>query len=221
VNGLAQRYGGASAQPVTGGWAVNGNEARTVFETVTVEPGFKILLSVLEADSEAAFVHLQKVITHAIEVFKLPAQFVHVERIVTEALHFDASTFNFCGTVPETNQMENRDMTTRPQGLLPFTEMVLDEIESTGFAIPQIEAHDESDPEEPDLIWGELTPHLELSDGEYLRIDCEAGEYCSALGMRGCSGGDPTFGGYSFLAPTKENAKLVAAEFIKYFTRKG
>ncbi len=105
VNDLAQLYGGASAQPITGGWAVNGNEARTVYKTVTVEPGFKISLSVLEADSEAAFAHLQRVITHAIEVFKLPAQFVHVERIVTEALHFDASTINFCGTVPETNQM--------------------------------------------------------------------------------------------------------------------
>lgn len=114
-------------------------------------------------------------------------------------------------------------MTTQPQGLWPFTEMVLEEIGRSGFEIPKIEAHDASDLEEPDLIWGELTPHLELSEGEYLAISHEpiAEEFYSNLGTRGCSGGDPSFGGYSCLAPTKENAKLVADEFIEYFTRKG
>lgn len=111
-------------------------------------------------------------------------------------------------------------MMERPDGLWPFTEMVLDEIESTGFVVPRIEAHSASDPEESDFIWGELTPHLELSEGEYLSIDCEAGEYCSQLGMRGCCGGDPTYGGFNFLEPTRENARKVAAEFISYFTRK-
>ena len=97
--------------------------------------------------------------------------------------------------------------------------MVLDEIERSGFEIPKIEAHDSSDLEEPDLIWGELTPHLELSDGEYLAISYEpiAEEFYSNLGTRGCSGGDSSFGGYSCLAPTADNAKLVSTEFIEYF----
>lgn len=111
-------------------------------------------------------------------------------------------------------------MIARPEGLWPFTEMVLDEIQASGFDIPRIEAHDASDPEGVDFIWGELTPHLSLSEGSYLRIDCEFGEYFSDLGTRGCCGGDPTFGGYSFLAPTKENARKVASEFLEYFSRK-
>lgn len=111
-------------------------------------------------------------------------------------------------------------MIRRPDGLWPFTEMVLDKIEEAGCPVLKIEAHDPEDPEEPDFLWGELTPHLELSEGEYMRIDQEAGEYCSELGMRGCCGGDPTYGGYSFLQPTEENASLVAAEYVKYFTRK-
>lgn len=119
--------------------------------------------------------------------------------------------------------MGKRQMTTRPQGLWPFTDMVLGEIERSGFEIPKIEAHDALDPEEPDLIWGELTPHLQLSEGDYLAISLEpiAEEFCSNLGTRVCSGGDPSFGGYSCLAPTRENAKLVAEEFIEYITRKG
>ncbi|MDC9612135.1 hypothetical protein, partial [Pseudoalteromonas sp. GABNS16H] len=76
INDLARRYGGASAQFITGGWAVNGNERKTEYDSVTVEPGFKVSLSVLEADSETAFAHLQKAITRAIGAFNLPAQFV-------------------------------------------------------------------------------------------------------------------------------------------------
>jgi hypothetical protein len=111
-------------------------------------------------------------------------------------------------------------MLTRPKGLLEFTEMVLDIIDNSSVKPLKIEAHDQNDPESPDFIWGSLTPHLSLSKGEYLRIDQEAGQYSSDLGMRGCCGGDPTYGGYSFLLPTPENAKLVANEFIEYFGRK-
>ncbi|WP_273209015.1 hypothetical protein [Marinobacter subterrani] len=96
---LAQLYGGVSIQPVTGSWAVNGNAEQAKYNTIAVEPGFKVSLSVLESESEPAYTHLQQVLADAIRAFRLPAQFVHVERTATEALHFDASTLNYCGTI--------------------------------------------------------------------------------------------------------------------------
>lgn len=108
----------------------------------------------------------------------------------------------------------------RPAGLWPFTVMVLDEIERIGCPVVKIEAHDAADQEEPDFLWGELTPHLELSEGEYMRIDQEAGEFSTAFGMRGCCGGDPTWGDdLRFLRPTAENAALVARAYCDYFTQ--
>jgi hypothetical protein len=112
-------------------------------------------------------------------------------------------------------------MTKRSDGLWPLTEMVLREIELTGFVIPKIEAHDPDDIEGSDFIWGELTPHLELSEGEYMTVSHEFGKFCSDFGMRGCCGGDPTLmEGIRFAEPTNENARLIAKEFVEYFTRK-
>ena len=108
-------------------------------------------------------------------------------------------------------------MISTPDGLWPFTLMVVKAIEKKGGAPVLIEAHDQAEPEEPDFIWGELTPHLELSDGEYLRIDQEFGEYCACFGTRGCSGGDPTYEDMNFLAPTAENAGRVAIAFVEHF----
>lgn len=105
---------------------------------------------------------------------------------------------------------------TRPNGLWPFTEMVLNAIEQAGGSVPKIEAHDLAD--ESDFIWGELTPELKLTQGEYMIIDHEAGAYYVAFGTRGCCGGDPTFG-QCLLMPTEENATMLAARFKDYFTR--
>jgi len=107
-----------------------------------------------------------------------------------------------------------------PSGLWSFTEMVIAEIEKLAAKPLKIEVHDPAGDEESDFLWGDLTPHLELSEGEYLKIDQIGDECYSEFGTRGCCGGDPTFGGYSFLQPTKENALLVATEYIEYFTRK-
>lgn len=111
-------------------------------------------------------------------------------------------------------------MITRPSGLWPFTELVLDEIEKSGVPVFKLEEHDADDLEGADFIWGELPPHLSLSEGEYLRIDQVGDAYYSELGTRGCCGGDPTFGGFSNMEPSKENAIKVSAEYIEYFTRK-
>ena len=108
----------------------------------------------------------------------------------------------------------------RPEGLWPFTELVLDQIELLGCPVLKIEAHDPEDAEDPDFLWGKLTPHLQLSEGEYMKIDQEFERFSSALGMRGCSGGDPTWGGQLHLQPTVNNAALVAAEYCSYFTWK-
>lgn len=108
----------------------------------------------------------------------------------------------------------------RPEGLWPFTVMVLDQIDLIGSPVLKIEAHDASELEEPDLLWGLLTPHLELSEGQYMRINHEAGKFSAAIGMRGCSGGDPTWGDQSFLQPTIENAGLVAQSYYRYFANR-
>ena len=111
---------------------------------------------------------------------------------------------------------------TRPTGLWPFTEMVLDQIDQLGSTVLKIEAHAHSEPEEPDFIWGLLTPEAELSDGEYMQIDHEAGRYSAAFGMRGCSGGDPSWGDeeHRFIQPSPENAALVAKSYCDYFSKR-
>ncbi len=59
-----------------------------------------------------------------------------------------------------------------------------------------------------------------FSEGEYLKIYQCGDSYYSELGTRGCCGGDPTFGGYSDMEPTTQNASKVAEEYVQYFTRK-
>lgn len=108
----------------------------------------------------------------------------------------------------------------RPEGLWPFTVMVLDQIELIGNQVLKIEAHEPGDLDGVDFLWGTLTPHLELSEGEYMRIDQEFGEFSTAFGQRGCCGGDPTWGDdLRFLQPTTENVALVAHAFCDYFTQ--
>jgi len=106
----------------------------------------------------------------------------------------------------------------RPTGLWPFTVMVLDQIELIGCPVLKIDAHEERDLEGTDFLWGELTPHLELSEGEFMQIEHEDGLFSTAFGMRGCCGGDPTWGDdLRLLQPTTESAILVARAFCSYF----
>lgn len=54
-----------------------------------------------------------------------------------------------------------------------------------------------------------------------MTVSHEFGKFCSDFGMRGCCGGDPTLmEGIRFAEPTNENARLIAKEFVEYFTRK-
>ncbi|CRN66877.1 hypothetical protein PAERUG_P40_Scotland_4_VIM_2_09_12_04104 [Pseudomonas aeruginosa] len=105
----------------------------------------------------------------------------------------------------------------RPEGLWPFTEMVLDKIERFGCQVLKIEAHSADDPEEPDRLWGELTPHLDLSDGEYLLIDYDFGAFNVEFGARGCCGNDETWGEHSNLQASEDNAVMVAKAYCSYF----
>ncbi|PBV09237.1 hypothetical protein CJU35_05110 [Pseudomonas aeruginosa] len=57
----------------------------------------------------------------------------------------------------------------RPTGLWPLTELVLNHLEALCCPVLRIDAHDDDDG--ADFLWGELTPELELSAGEYMRID--------------------------------------------------
>ncbi|WP_157754435.1 hypothetical protein [Pseudomonas putida] len=107
--------------------------------------------------------------------------------------------------------------TDRPSGLWPFTEMVLNRLDALGCPVLRIDAHDDEDG--ADFLWGELTPELELSAGEYMRIDQYAGRYSMMFGQRAHFGGDPTWGdGYSHLLPSTEHASLVATEFCRHFS---
>nr|WP_073937513.1 hypothetical protein [Pseudomonas aeruginosa] len=105
----------------------------------------------------------------------------------------------------------------RPSGLWPFTDMVLNQLEALGSPVLRIDAHDDDDG--ADFLWGELTPELDLSAGEYMRIDQIGGLYSMAFGQRARFGGDPTWGdSNSHLSPTQEHAVLVATEFCRQFS---
>lgn len=106
----------------------------------------------------------------------------------------------------------------RPTGLWPLTELVLNHLDALGCPALMIDAHDDDDG--ADFLWGELTPELDLSAGEYMRIDQYAGRYSMAFGQRTRFGGDPTWGdGISHLLPTPENAALIATEFCRQFSK--
>lgn len=106
----------------------------------------------------------------------------------------------------------------RPIGLWPFTHLVLEQIEQRGGKVLKIEAHDEGDQEGADFIWGLLTPELQLSEGDYLKISSDFGLFYSEFGQRGCCGGDATWGERFHLAATDENAVLVAGDYLQQFS---
>lgn len=108
----------------------------------------------------------------------------------------------------------------RTTGLWPFTQLVLEQIELLGGKVLKIEAHDEEDQEDSDFLWGSLTPELQLSEGEYLQVSQEFERFYSAFGLRGCSGGDATWGDRNHMSPTAENAAVVAVDFMQQFSPK-
>lgn len=99
--------------------------------------------------------------------------------------------------------------------LWPFTTLVLKHLTALGVTPPRIEVH--QDEEGSDFIFGELTPELQLSEGEYIAIDAESGVYSYCFGTRGCSGGDPTYGGECYFSSTDEKALEVAKIFVEEF----
>ncbi|HBO2935104.1 TPA: hypothetical protein L4R50_000098 [Pseudomonas aeruginosa] len=95
--------------------------------------------------------------------------------------------------------------------------MVLTKLEALGCAPLRIDAHE--DEEDADFLWGELTPGLDLSAGEYMRIDQLAGLYSVAFGERNDFGGDPTWWeGDNQLEAIPEHASRVAIEFRRQFS---
>jgi len=103
-----------------------------------------------------------------------------------------------------------------PNGLYDFTVNILSELDQD-VVLPKIDAHDPDEEESPDFLWYKVTPHLALSDGEYMSITQEAGGYWVDFGMRGCCGGDPTWGDFDLMKATPENAKKVAADLASRF----
>jgi hypothetical protein len=100
-------------------------------------------------------------------------------------------------------------------GLYDFTLAVLAAYaEQGGAPLPKIEEHESGDAEGADFLWYQLTPELDLSEGEYIRISPEAGRYYVSAGMRGCCGGDPTFDGDFVVDSTPEGANKVALELL-------
>jgi len=101
--------------------------------------------------------------------------------------------------------------------LWPFTQLILEELKSMGVSVPRVDMHDVGDLEGSDFLFGELTPHLQLSEGEYMEIGQEQELYCYTFGTRGSSGGDPTYGGENYFKPTPEKARELALIFVKEF----
>lgn len=103
--------------------------------------------------------------------------------------------------------------------LWPVTAMIVQKIRCAGFNIPRLDAHEQGEPEGADFVFGEITPHLELSEGEYMSIDMEMGLFSYTFGTRGCCGGDPTYGGECYLEVSESNAENVARYFLRYFAQ--
>lgn len=101
--------------------------------------------------------------------------------------------------------------------LWTFSRLVLKELDTLGIKPPRIDEHDHDDKDGSDFIFGEVTPQLSLSEGEYMSIDQEQGLYSYTFGTRGCCGGDPTSGGECYFAPTEDKAKEIALAFKQYF----
>jgi hypothetical protein len=101
--------------------------------------------------------------------------------------------------------------------LWDFSRLVLQELDELGIKPPRIDEHDNGDQDGSDFIFGEITPELSLSEGEYMSIDQEQGLYSYTFGTKGCCGGDPTGGGESYFEPTAAKAKEVAFSFKEYF----
>lgn len=101
--------------------------------------------------------------------------------------------------------------------LWEMTELVLEELALLGIKPPRIEGHDVNDPEGSDFLFGDLTPHLSLSEGEYMSIDMEQNLCSYTFGTRGCSGGDPTYGGEGYFEPSETKAKELALAFKEHF----
>ncbi len=101
--------------------------------------------------------------------------------------------------------------------LWPFTQMVIEELKRRGRVPNRVDGHDVGDNEGGDFLFGELTPHLSLSEGEYMCIDQDVGLMSYQFGAREGCGGDPTYGGEFLFEPTSEKAVAVAQAFIDYF----
>jgi len=103
------------------------------------------------------------------------------------------------------------------ESLWPFTQQVIEEITALKVPIFRIDKHENIDPEGSDFLFGEVTPELQLSEGEYMVIQHEQGLFSYEFGTRGCCGGDPTYGGDIYFEPTQAKAKELALAFEKYF----
>jgi hypothetical protein len=99
IERLSALYGGASAEPVTGAWAENGNTDHSAYRGVVVEPGIKILLSVTRDRVDAAYRDLVAIITAVVVDQSLPVRYVHVDRFDNvQAMHFDITSGAACGS---------------------------------------------------------------------------------------------------------------------------
>ncbi|PKG37334.1 hypothetical protein [Psychromonas sp. Urea-02u-13] len=109
-------------------------------------------------------------------------------------------------------------MTDKPNGLWPFTLMVLSELDKLNLKPLKIEAHDPVDNESSDFLWGEIDLKSEFSMGEYLTISQYKGLFSSDIGEHAFVGGSVTFdGGTPFSEPTEKLATLVAANYAEKF----
>lgn len=103
IEPLSKLFGGASAQSISGGWAIDGNKHEGPYRGISLEPGIKVVLSVPDEDASFGYQSLQRIIADVIIKHDLPARFIHVDRLYAEALHFDLTTLEYCsgdGAIP-------------------------------------------------------------------------------------------------------------------------
>jgi hypothetical protein len=95
-------------------------------------------------------------------------------------------------------------------GLFDFTTQVL---KALGQELQPLRIDAHEDAEEADFLFYSLTPELSLSEGEYMKISMESGQYWVEFGTRACCGGDPTWAELPAVDLTSENAQRVAELF--------
>lgn len=88
---LGEQFAGACFDQVDGSWSEEGHLHQQSYAKVHVEPGMRILVSVMPQEKTQAYETLQNLIGETNQALSLGLSWVHVESEEVDALHFQTS----------------------------------------------------------------------------------------------------------------------------------